>query len=85
MPKVFPEYFDVAQFLLPNMENHFSMKRPDISFGKSVGFKWQEYNANLKIQCHLWESIMHSCINIYGYFEYLKHIKCVVFLFLIPF
>jgi hypothetical protein len=74
---VFPEYFDVPDFKL-NVENAFIMKRPYINFGKTINFKWQEYNSNIKLQCVMWQSILFSCINIYGYFDFMKNIRCFV-------
>ena len=48
--KVFPEYFDFNQFEMAR-ENMHTIKRPYINFNKTLrGFKFQEYNSNLKLQ-----------------------------------
>ena len=75
--KVFPEYFDFAQFQLAKEPSH-TIKRPYINFGKTVKFGFQEYNTNLKLQCVFWQKLIMHCVNHFGYFEFLKHIRCTV-------
>ena len=74
--KVFPEYFDHAQFELTR-ENFHTIKRPYINFGNTVNFKFQEYNSNIKLQCVHWERLIRACVNVWGYFDFLKHIRCI--------
>merc|ERR1712021_151322 len=74
--KVFPEYFDFNQFEMAR-ENMHTIKRPYINFGKTINFKFQEYNANIKLQCVHWHRLIRACINVYGYFDFLKHIRCL--------
>ena len=75
--KVFPEYFDTQQFSMAR-ENFHTIKRPYINFYKTINFKFQEYNSNLKLQCVHWQRLLLACVNVYGYFEFLKQIRCVV-------
>ena len=75
--KVFPEYFDFNQFTMAR-ENFFTIKRPYINFYKTLNFNFQEYNANIKLQCVHWHRLIMACINVYGYFEFLKNIRCMV-------
>ena len=74
--KVFPEYYDFNQFEMAR-ENMHTIKRPYINFGKTVQFKFQEYNANIKLQCVMWHRLIRACINVHGYFDFLKHIRCL--------
>ena len=46
--KVFPEYFEFNQFEMAR-ENMHTIKRPYINFGVTINFKFQEYNANIKL------------------------------------
>ncbi|CAI2382147.1 unnamed protein product [Moneuplotes crassus] len=73
--KVFPEYFEFSQFSMAR-ENQFCIKRPYINFYKTLNFNFQEYNANLKLQCVHWHRLLMSCANVFGYFEMLKNIRC---------
>lgn len=73
--KVFPEYFDQYQFVL-NRENMHTIKRPYINFYKTLNFAFQEYNANLKLQCVHWQRLVFACVNVFGYFEFMKNIRC---------
>ena len=72
--KVFPEYFDFNQFEMAR-ENMHTIKRPYIGFAPD--FNFQEYNSNVKLQCVHWHRLIGACINTYGYFEFLKNIKCL--------
>ena len=74
--KVFPEYFDFNQFEMAR-DNMHTIKRPYIYFGSSLDFNFQEYNSNIKLQCIHWQRIIGACVNTYGYFEFLKNIKCL--------
>ena len=73
--KVFPEYFDFCQFDMTR-ENMHTIKRPYINFGKTLNFSFQEYNANIKLQCVHWHKLLKACVNTFGYFEYSKNIRC---------
>ena len=53
-----------------------TIKRPYINFFKTINFKFQEYNANIKIQCVHWHRLIRACMNVYGYFDFLKQIRC---------
>ena len=75
--KVFPEYFEFTQFNT-SKENHFWIKRPYINFYKTLNFNFQEYNANIKLQCVHWHRLLLACMNVFGYFEMLKNIRCQV-------
>ena len=46
--KVFPEYFDFAQFEMTR-ENMHTIKRPYIGFHSTMNFSFQEYNANIRL------------------------------------
>ena len=72
--KVFPEYFDFNQFEMAR-ENMHTIKRPYINFGDLMGFKFQEYNANVKLQGVHWHRLIRASINHYGYFNFLKNIR----------
>ena len=75
--KVFPEYFDFNQFEMAR-ENQHSIKRPYINFYKTVTqFKFQEYSSNIKLQTVQWHRLIRAQINNYGYFEYLRHVRCL--------
>ena len=74
--KVFPEYFDLGQFNM-TVENMHCIKRPYINFGKTVTWKFQEYNSNVKLQSVYWHRLIRAGINTFGYFDYLKHIRCM--------
>ena len=74
--KVFPEYFDFNQFEMA-CENMHTIKRPYINFGKTVNFKFQEYNTNVKLQTVYWHRLIRAGINVYGYFDFTKHIRCI--------
>lgn len=41
--KVLPEYFDATQFITPNYEHHFIIKRPYTTFAKSMQVKFEDY------------------------------------------
>jgi len=74
--KVFPEYFDINQFSMVR-ENMHTIKRPYINFYKTLNFKFQEYNTNIRLQCVHWQKIMQTCVNVFGYYEFLKNIRCL--------
>eukprot|EP00997_Jenningsia_sp_PLL12_P009254 NODE_6184_length_525_cov_104.415966_g5420_i0.p1 GENE.NODE_6184_length_525_cov_104.415966_g5420_i0~~NODE_6184_length_525_cov_104.415966_g5420_i0.p1 ORF type:complete len:100 (-),score=42.15 NODE_6184_length_525_cov_104.415966_g5420_i0:185-484(-) len=74
--KVFPEYFDTNQFVMAQ-ENMHTIKRPYINFYKTLNFKFQEYNTNLKLQCVHWHGLVRACINVYGYFDFLQQLRCI--------
>ena len=73
--KIFPEFYDMNQFTLAQ-ENVFAIKRPYINFAKTLKFKYQDYNSNIKLQCVHWNRLLMTCINQYGYFDMMKEIKC---------
>ncbi len=75
--KVFPEYFDTAQFFQAKQQRHM-LKRPYLNFGKTLNIKFQDYNSNLKLQCVYWHKLTQTCMNQYGAFEYKKNIRCFV-------
>lgn len=58
-------------------ENMHTIKRPYINFNKTIRFHFQEYNSNIKLQCVHWHRLIRACINVYGYFDFLKHIRCI--------
>ena len=72
--KVFPEYFDHAQFEMGH-DNMHTIKRPYIGF--SMNFSFQEYNANMRLQCVHWHRLVKACANTEGYFDMLKNIRCL--------
>ena len=74
--KVFPEYFDFNQFEMAR-ENMHTIKRPYIWFGGTLNFNCQEYNSNIKLQCVHWHRMIKACVNTYGYFDFLKNIRCL--------
>ena len=74
--KVFPEYFDFNQFEMAR-ENMHTIKRPYIWFGGTLNFNFQEYNSNIKLQCVHWHRMIKACVNTYGYFDFLKNIRCL--------
>ena len=74
--KVFPEYFEFQQFNRANYQMNHCMKRPYINFYKTLNFAFQEYHANLKLQCVHWQRILQTCVNIFGYFDYGRNIRC---------
>ena len=41
--KVLPEYHDATQFLMPNYQSHFVIKRPYTTFAKSMSLKFEDY------------------------------------------
>lgn len=41
--KVFPEYFDANQFIVPNYNSHFTIKRPYTNFAKSMRLNFEDY------------------------------------------
>lgn len=41
--KILPEYFDPSQFITPQYESHFTIKRPYTNFAKSMRLNFQEY------------------------------------------
>ena len=57
--KVFPEYFDFNQFEMAR-ENMHTIKRPYINFGKTINFKFQEYNTNVKLQTVYWHRLIRA-------------------------
>ena len=73
---VFPEYFDFNQFEMTR-ENMHTIKRPYINFGKTITFKFQEYNSNIRLQSVYWHRLIRAGVNVFGYFDYLKHIRCM--------
>lgn len=73
--KVFPEYFDPAQFFHSSQQRH-TIKRPYLNFGKTLNIKFQDYNANLKLQCVYWHKLVMTCLNQYGMYELKKNIRC---------
>ncbi len=44
---VLPEYFDPNQFVQPDYDSHFTIKRPYTTFSKSMILKFEEYNVSL--------------------------------------
>lgn len=74
--KVFPEYFDTQQFNRANYQMIHCMKWPYINFYKTLNFAFQEYNANIKLQCVHWHRIMQTCVNIFGFTDYKRNIRC---------
>ncbi len=42
---VLPEYFDPNQFVQPDYDSHFTIKRPYTTFSKSMILKFEEYNV----------------------------------------
>ena len=74
--KVFPEYFDFGQFETTR-ENMHTIKRPYINFAKTLNFQFQCYNSNIKLQCVHWHRLIRECINTFGYFDFLKNIRCL--------
>ena len=74
--KVFPEYFDFNQFETTR-ENMHTIKRPYINFGKTLNFSFQEYHANMKLQCVHWHRLIRGCMNTYGHFDMLHNIRCM--------
>ena len=75
--RVFPEYFDQTQFQLASVEQAHTIKRPYINFHNTVNFSFQEYHSNLRLQCVHWNRLVNACINTFGYFDFLKHIRCL--------
>ncbi len=43
---VLPEYFDPNQFVQPDYDSHFTIKRPYTTFSKSMILKFEEYNVS---------------------------------------
>jgi len=41
--KILPEYFDPSQFITPQYDTHFTIKRPYTNFAKSMRLNFQEY------------------------------------------
>ena len=74
--KVFPEYFDFGQFETTR-ENMHTIKRPYINFANTLNFQFQCYNSNIKLQCVHWHRLIRACINTFGYFDFLKNIRCL--------
>ena len=75
--KNLPEYFDPAQMMLPG-ENKFCIKRPYLDYANSFPVKFEDYSANNRLQCYLYQKLLFSCFNKYGIFESFKHIHCQV-------
>ncbi len=75
--KVFPEYYDFNQFHMTRSNLH-TVKRPYINFVKTLNFKFQEYSSNIKIQCVHWHRLIRTCVNLFGYFNFLREIRCQV-------
>ena len=46
--KVLPEYFDPSQFMVPQYDTHFTIKRPYTNFAKSSVKNFQEYYVKNK-------------------------------------
>lgn len=74
--KVFPEYFEFTQFEMAR-ENMHTIKRPYIWFHTGMDFQFQEYHANLKLQCLNFHRLINACVNTYGYFDFLQNLKCL--------
>ena len=74
--KVFPEYFEFNQFETAR-ENMHTIKRPYINFAKTLPFNFQIYHSNIKLQCVHWHILIRACVNTYGYFDFLKNIRCL--------
>jgi len=74
--KVLPEFFDPSQYVQPDMDSHFTIKRPYTTFSKSMSLQFEEYSANLKVQCIVFDRIWHTCQNIYGVKEAKRKHRC---------
>ena len=75
--KVFPEMHDISQFVQASHMPYHTIKRPYINFGSSMPFKYQEYEANIKLQCVHFQRLIKACINVYGYFDFMEQLKCM--------
>lgn len=87
--KVFPEYFDANQFIVPNYSSHFTIKRPYSNFAKSMRLNFQDYyvfynyyynkiQSNLKLQCVIFDKIWDTCANQFGIKGALQRHRCFV-------
>ncbi len=45
--KILPEYFDSAQFIQPNYNSHFTIKRPYTNYAKNIQVKFEDYFVKL--------------------------------------
>ena len=65
--------------LIAGIQREFAhtIKRPYINFYKTLNFAFQEYHANMKLQCVHWHRLLFACVNVFGYFEFLKNIRCM--------
>ena len=43
---VMPEYFDPSAYLQPDIDSHFTIKRPYTTFSKSMILKFEDYNVS---------------------------------------
>lgn len=41
--KILPEYFDAGQFIQPNFNSHFTIKRPYVNYAKDIQVKFEDY------------------------------------------
>ncbi len=41
--KILPEYFDAGQFIQPNYNSHFTIKRPYVNYAKDIQVKFEDY------------------------------------------
>lgn len=41
--KILPEYFDSSQFIQPNFNHHFTIKRPYANYAKDIQVKFEDY------------------------------------------
>jgi hypothetical protein len=45
--KILPEYFDGSQFIQPNFNSHFTIKRPYVNYAKSINIKFEDYYVSI--------------------------------------
>jgi len=48
--KILPEYFDPSQFITPQYDSHFTIKRPYTNFAKSMRLNFQEYYVIIRLE-----------------------------------
>lgn len=76
MQAVLPEYFDPSQYVKPDVDSHFTIKRPYTTFSKSMLIKFDDYYTNLKVQCVVFDRIWGTCLNIYWVREAKRKHRC---------
>ena len=62
---MFPEYWDPMQYATIKPDS-MTIKKPYLNFASKVSFKFEDYNANLQMQCAQWMKMSMTCLNLYG-------------------